>query len=83
MTFLDFLNLVGGLALFTLFGVVWLAAPTWIAAHALWLSFAGQGLVALGALAARLVLDATFGHAHIIGAEDAAVSYTHLTLPTI
>ncbi len=42
---------LGGLALFTLFGVVWLAAPTWIAAHALWLSFAGQGLVALGALA--------------------------------
>ena len=42
---------LGGLALFTLFGAVWLAAPAWIAAHALWLSFAGQGLVALGALA--------------------------------
>lgn len=42
---------LGGLAIFAAFGVAYLIAPNWIAANALWLSFAGQGAVALAALA--------------------------------
>ena len=44
---------LGSLALFALFGLAWFVAPGWIAANALWLSFAGQGVVALGLLAFR------------------------------
>ena len=42
---------LGSLAIFALFGLMWLIAPEWLAANALWLSFAGQGVVALGLLA--------------------------------
>ena len=44
---------LGSLAIFALFGLAWLVAPERIAANALWLSFAGQGVVALGLLAVR------------------------------
>ena len=42
---------LGGLAIFALLGGAFLVAPDWTGANALWLSFAGQGAVALAALA--------------------------------
>lgn len=42
---------LGGLAIFALLAVAWRVAPEWANANALWLSFAGQGAVALAALA--------------------------------
>ena len=42
---------LGGLAIFALLGAAFLVAPDWTGGNALWLSFAGQGAVALAALA--------------------------------
>ncbi len=54
---------IGALAIFAALGASFLAAPQWTAANALWLSFAGQGVVALASLALKRPWTADYSRA--------------------
>jgi phytoene dehydrogenase-like protein len=52
-----------GLAMFVLIGVAWLMAPEWAAANALFLSFAGLGIISLASVAAGRPWTADYARA--------------------
>lgn len=54
---------LGSLAIFASLGAAYIAAPQTVAANALWLSFAGQGLVAFVSLALRRPWTADYARA--------------------
>ncbi|MDE2363173.1 MAG: FAD-dependent oxidoreductase [Hyphomicrobiales bacterium] len=54
---------LGSLAIFLTLGAAWLFAPATVAANALWLSFAGQGIVALASVAIRRPWTADYSRA--------------------
>ena len=56
---------LGSLAIFALFGLMWLIAPEWLAANALWLSFAGQGIVSHEGCARRDLLHPLIEIVHV------------------